>query len=152
MLQDFAVLLAEDRRHGMANTEAFVNAKSQEHADPSIGGHMIVVNDGHSIAMYERSGEWYVAEFRNGQGESTRAGAWFRSNAERLRHYQDGRAAAQSSPSLTPETIEKIARLHAEREARQQTMRDLRKKVATAVKRCLLGLIGSRRASVSETN
>lgn len=129
-----------------------MNAESQRHGDPSIDGHMIVVNDGHSIAMYERSGEWYVAEFRNGQGEFTRAGAWFRSNAERLRHYRDGRAAALSSPSLTPETQKNIARLHAQREARQQAMRDLRKKVATTVKRCLLGVIGWRRASVSETN
>lgn len=151
MLRDFAALLVEDRRHGMANTEAFVNAKSQTHGDPSIGGHMIVVNDGHSIAMYERSGEWYVAEFRNGQGEFTRAGAWFRSNAERLRHYHHGRAAAQSSPSLTPETIKKIVRLHAERQARQQAMRDLRKKVATAIKRYVLGLIAWKRGSVSET-
>lgn len=127
-----------------------MNAESQAHAGPSIKGHVIALNDGQSVAVYERNGEWYVVEFREGHGELNRAGAWFHSNAERLRHCCNGRAASQSYASLSPEVVEKIERIHAERKARQEAMRDLRRKVATTVKRCLLGLIAWRRGSMSE--
>ena len=124
-----------------------MNGESQAHVGPSIKGHVIALNDGQSVAVYERNGEWCVVEFREGHAEVNRAAAWFRSNAERLRHCRSGQAASQSYTSLSPELVEKIERIHAERKARQKAMRDLRKKVATTVKRCLLGLVASRRGS-----
>ena len=51
-----------------------MNAESKMRTAPSINGHMITLGAGHSIAIYERNRECYVAEFRDGYGGSrTRA-------------------------------------------------------------------------------
>lgn len=54
-----------------------MNAESQMRTVPSINGHMIALGPGHSIAIHERKGEGYVAEFRDGRGEFEYAGSAF---------------------------------------------------------------------------
>ena len=48
--------------------------QSKVHTAPSINGHMIALGAGHSIAIYERNRECYVAEFLDG-GERLEYGA-----------------------------------------------------------------------------
>jgi hypothetical protein len=95
---------------------------------------MISLGVGHSIAIYERNREYYVAEFRDGGARLEYAGSWFRFHAGALRCYS-GRAALQSSMPLTPEILERIERLHAESEARQARMLAVPRTVAAAALR-----------------
>jgi hypothetical protein len=117
-----------------------MNAKSKVRTAPSINGHMIALGAGHSIAIHERNGQGFVAEFRDGRGELSYAGSWFRFNAGALRCLR-GRAALRCYTPLTAEMLQDIERLHAEREARQGRMRAVGGNVAAIVKRCLLGLV-----------
>ena len=111
-----------------------MNAESQVHIAPSISGNTIVLGTGHSIAIYERNGEGFVAEFRDGHGSLEYAGSWFRFHAGALR-CSKGRAALQSSMPLTPEVLERIERLHAASEARQKRMLAVPRNVAAAALR-----------------
>jgi hypothetical protein len=118
---------------------------------PSINGHTIVLGAGHSVAIYKRKGEFYVAEFLDGCGELAYADTWFRFHAGALRCY-NGRAALRRSMPLTPEMMQKIERLHAESEARQERMLAVAGNVATIVKRCLLSLVPWTRGVASRTS
>lgn len=118
-----------------------MNAKSPMRTAPSINGHMIALGTGHSIAIYERNGFSYVAEFRNGRGEFTYAGAWFRTYAGGLRYCHNRRTAFQVSMPLSPDMLANIERLHAEDEARHERMLAVPGEVATIVKRFLLSLM-----------
>ena len=130
-----------------------MNAESQMHTTPSINGHMLTLDAGHSIAVYERNRCCYVAEFRDGHGELAYAAEWFRFHAGGLRYcHNRRRVALQSSVPLTPEMLEKIERLHRESEARQQRMLAVLGNVATKVKRCLLSLISWTRGVASKTS
>jgi len=102
---------------------------------PSINGHMIALGAGHSIAIYERNGEHYVAEFRGGRAGFVNAATWFRSYAGSLRYRHNGRAAADPSITLSPEMLQIIERLHAESEARQERVLALPRTVAAAAQR-----------------
>jgi len=84
-----------------------MNAESPMRTAPSINGHMIHLGVGHSIAIYERNGVRWVAEFRDGCGELAHADLWFRSYAGGLRYCHNRRAALQSSIPLTAEVLEK---------------------------------------------
>ncbi len=128
-----------------------MNAETQMRTAPSINGYMITLGAGHSVALYERNRECYVAEFRDGCIALAYAGSWFRFHAGALRSY-DGRAALRSSMPLTPEMLEKIERLHRQSEARQQRMRAVPGKAATMVKRCLLSLMSWTRGIASRTS
>ena len=128
-----------------------MNAESQMRTASSINGHIMTLGAGHSIAIYERNRECYVAEFRDGCGELARAGTWFRFNAGALRCY-NGRAALRSSMPLTPEMVEKIERLHRQSEARQERMLAVPGNVATKVKRCLLSLMSRTRGVASKAS
>ena len=77
-----------------------MNAETQMRTAPSINGYMITLGAGHSVALYERNRECYVAEFRDGCIALAYAGSWFRFHAGALRSY-DGRAALRSSMPLT---------------------------------------------------
>ncbi|HVO89901.1 MAG TPA: hypothetical protein VMV45_15275, partial [Casimicrobiaceae bacterium] len=91
-----------------------MNAESQMRAAAAIDGHMIDLGGGHRIAIYERNGASWVAEFGGGRGEAMFAGAWFRFHAGGLRFCHNRRAALQRSMPLTAEMLEKIEQLHAE--------------------------------------
>jgi hypothetical protein len=130
-----------------------MNAESKARTAPSINGHTIVLGAGHSIAIYERNRECYVAEFRDGRGRLEYAGSWFRFNAGALRCYS-GRAALRSSVPLSPEIVEKIERLHAASEARQERMLALPRTVAAAARRYWINVVSRlrrRAARISRT-
>ena len=130
-----------------------MNAESEVRTAPSINGHMIALGVGHSIAIYERNGEFHVAEFRDGRGSLEYAGSWFRFHAEALR-CRKGRAALQSSMPLNPEMLEKIERLHAASDARQARMLALPRSVAAAARRYWINAISrlrGRAARISQT-
>ncbi len=126
-----------------------MNAESQMRTAPSINGHMIILGAGHSIAIYERNRECYVAEFRDGYGMLAYTGTWFRFHAGTLKCY-NGRAALRSSMPLTPEMLEQIERLHRQSEARQERMLAVPGNVAAIAKRCLLGLMSWTRGVASK--
>jgi len=111
-----------------------MNAESKPRTAPSIYGHMITLGVDHSIAIYERNGECYVAEFRDGYGSLEDASSWFRFRAGVLRWGQ-GRAALQSSIPLNSEMLEQIERLHAASDARQARMLAVPASVAAAARR-----------------
>jgi len=130
-----------------------MNTEAKPRAASSINGHMITLGAGHSIAIYERNRECYVAEFRDGGASLEYAGSWFRFHAGALRCYS-GRAALQSSMPLTPELLEKLERLHAESEARQERMMAVPRTIVAAARRYCINVISRRRgraAKVSRT-
>jgi hypothetical protein len=116
---------------------------------PSVSGNLIDLGAGHSIAIYERNRESYVAEFRDGGGSLEYAGSWFRFHAGALR-CPKGRAALQSSMPLTPEILERIERLHAESEARQKRMLAVPRNIAAAARRYLIGMMSRPRGDASK--
>jgi hypothetical protein len=124
--------------------------ESKVRTESSINGHMITLGPGHAIAIYERNRECYVAEFRDGRGTLEYAGSWFRFNAGGLRYCHNGRAALQSSMPLRPEILEKIERLHAESEARQERMLAVPPNLAAAARRYLNSVMSRLRGSGSK--
>jgi len=130
-----------------------MNRESRPRTAPSINGHMITLGAGHSIAIHERNGEGFVAEFRDDRGELSYAGSWFRFNAGALRCLR-GRAALRCYTPLTAETLQEIERLHAAREARQERMRVVPRIVAAAARRYWIDAISrlrGRAAKISQT-
>jgi len=114
-------------------------------AAPPINGHFIDLGSGRSIAIYERNGERRVAEFCDGCEELMHADTWFRFHAGALRHCR------QSPMPLTPEMLQKIERLHAESDAREERMLAVPRNVAAAAKRCLINLVSWTRELGSKT-
>jgi len=130
-----------------------MNAESKPRTAPSIYGHMITLGVGHSIAIYERNRECHVAEFRDGGASLEYAGSWFRFHGGALRRY-NGRAAVWSSMPLTPDILEKIERLHADSDARQERVLALPRTVVAAARRCCVNVISrlrGREGKVSRT-
>ena len=130
-----------------------MNAESKMTTAPAISGNMIDLGAGHSIAIYERNRESYVAEFRDGGGRLEYAGSWFRFHAGALRSVK-GRTALRSSMSLTPEILERIERLHAASEARQERMLAVPRRVAAVARRYWINAISGlrgRAARISQT-
>jgi hypothetical protein len=117
-----------------------VNTESPTRTAPPISGHVIDLGTGRSIAIYERNGEWCVAEFCDGRGELMHADTWFRFRAGALGHRRNRHAVPRSSEPLPPEMRQKIERLHRESESRQQRILAVPRNVAMAVKRCLIRL------------
>jgi hypothetical protein len=112
---------------------------------------MIALDAGHSVAIYERDGESYVAEFRDGAGEFAYAHTWFRFHADVLRYCRNRRVIDHSCMALLPETLEKIEQLHSESESRQQRMLAMPRTAAAAVNRYLTRLISWMRRPASRT-
>lgn len=131
-----------------------MNPESNVRTASSINGHMIALGAGHSIAVYERNRECFVAEFRDGRGEFTYAGAWFRFHAGGLRYCHNRRTAFQVSMPLSPDMLANIERLHAEDEARHERMLAVPRTVAAVARRYGIELISrlrGRAAKVSQT-
>ena len=114
---------------------------------PSISGHVIPLGPAHSIAVYERDGEHYVAEFRDGRGSLENAVAWFSFNARTLRC--EGRDGLESTRDLDAETLHKIERLHAEDEARQEAMLAVPRRLAAALQDYVAGMVSRLRGPAS---
>ena len=128
--------------------------ESKMRTAPAVTGHVISPSAGHSIAIYERNGESYVAEFRGGYGEFGRADTWFRFHSGILRYCPKGRAALDFSTPLTPKMLEKIERLHAASEARQERMLAVPRAVAAAAQRYwtnMMSRLRRRAARISQT-
>lgn len=126
-----------------------MNAESNVRTAPSINGHLIALAAGHSIAIYERNGEGFVAEFRDGRASLEYAGSWFRFNSGVLRCLR-GRTGLEFSLPLTPEMLQKIERLHAESEARQERMLAVPRTVAAAARRYLISVMARLRGGTSK--
>lgn len=105
-----------------------------------IDGHMAVLGPAHSIAIYERNGDHYVAEFRDGWGEFTEANSWFHLNAAALRYRRALEPVPFSEP-LDAGTFRRIERLHAESDARQERMPALPRGLAARARDCLASLL-----------
>jgi hypothetical protein len=136
---------------GMANREAFVKTESGVRATPSIEGNMIDLGAGNAIAIYERNGVCWVAEFCDDRGELHYAGAWFRFYAGRLRA---ARAARKSPTPLTPEMLERIELLHRASEAREERILAVLRAVAAAAQRWGISVISrlrGRESKISQT-
>ena len=155
LFHDFVAAVIKDGCPSAWQTRRpFVNAESALSTAPSINGHMIVPRPGHSIAIYERNGENYVAEFRGPHGEFGCADTWFRFRSGVLRYSPYGRASLDSAAPLTPAMVQKIERLHAASDARQARMLAVPRRVAAAARRywtnAISGLRG-RAARISQT-
>jgi hypothetical protein len=127
-----------------------MNAESKPRTAPSIYGHMITLGVGHSIAIYERNRENYVAEFRDGGARLEYAGSWFRFHAGGLRYCHNRRAALRSSMPLTPEILEKIERLHAESDAREERVLAVPRTVFAAARRYCINVISRLRGHAAK--
>jgi len=127
-----------------------MNTEFKPRTAPSINGHMIALGAGHSIAIHQKNGEGFVAEFRDGRAELMHAGTWFRFHAGGLRYCHNRRTAFQSSMPLTPEMLEKIERLHRESEARQAMMLAVPRNAARAVQELCIGVMSSLRGRAAK--
>jgi hypothetical protein len=140
--------IASDR-HGKQG--GIVKPEVKVTAAPSISGNMIDLGTGYAIAIYERNGVCWVAEFYDGRGEFDYAGAWFRFYAGRLRA---ARVALKSPTPLTPEMLEKIERLHRASEAREERILAVPRTVAAAAQRwaiSLMSLLRGRGSKIGQT-
>ena len=98
-----------------------MNTKRESQAQASIQGYVIGRGGAHSIAIYERNGVSWVAEFRgDDDGEVMNANTWFYFHAERLGYWHQGQGYRSSEP-LPPRMLEAIERLHVEKETRERT-------------------------------
>jgi hypothetical protein len=116
---------------GIAIVEALLNANPETHDEASINGYVIGRGGAHSIAIYERNGVSWVAEFRDGRGELMNANTWFYFHAERLGYWHRRQAYKSMQPLPLP-MLEEIERLHREREAREAASASGRCKVTLA--------------------
>ena len=110
--------------------EAVLNAKPETLAEASVNGYVIGQDAAHAIAIYERNGVSWVAEFRDGRGELMNANTWFYFHAERLGYWHRRKVDKTAQPLPLTMLVE-IERLHREREARE---------AATATRRCKVTL------------
>jgi hypothetical protein len=129
-----------------------MNTESKARTSPSINGHMIDLGAGRAIAIYERNGNCWVAEFRDGRGELHYAATWFRFHAGGLRYCHTRRAGLQSSAPLTPEMLDKIERLHRENETRRESVPAVPRTVAAAARRYWINVMSRLRGSAAKTS
>lgn len=111
---------------------------------------MINLDARHSIVIHERDGHWWVAEFRDGRGELTHEGTWFRFHAEGLRYCHNLRTGLPSVTPVTSEMLERVEQLHRESEAREQRMLALAWTVAAAARRYAISAMSRLRGSGSK--
>jgi hypothetical protein len=129
-----------------------MNTESKVLAACPVKGHMIALAAGHLIAIYERNGESYVAEFRDGYERVEYACTWFRFYASALRYRHDGRGAVDDATPLTQEMLQKVERLHAKSEARQEKMLAVPRTVALAAQRYCINVLARLRGRAAKTS
>lgn len=112
---------------------------------------MIDLGAGHSIALYERNGVCWVAQFRDGHGEFTCASIWFGTYAGGLWSCHHRRASVESSRPLNRAMLSKIERLHVESDARQERMLAVPRHIGSTIKRYVLSLKSWTRGVASRT-
>jgi hypothetical protein len=79
----------------------------------AVTGHVMQLGEHHSVAIYQRNGRCWVAEFRDGRGELIDAAGWFRSHLGALRYSHGHRMAALATMRpITADVIGKIEDLH----------------------------------------
>ena len=115
-----------------------------------ITGYMVILGPGHSIAIYDRLGKPYVAEFRGRRGEFINATTWYRLNAGTLRYCHNRRTASRSTIPLTSEILEAIERLHCESELREEQVLTGLRSIATLAQRPWISLITALRGRVAK--
>ena len=123
--------LLEHASAGMVILEALLNAKPQTQAEASINGYVIGRGGAHSIAIYERNGVSWVAEFRDGRPELMSANTWFYFHAERLGYWNRHQAYKSVQPLPLP-MLQEIESLHRERETREAESAARRCKITLA--------------------
>lgn len=111
--------------------EALLNTKPETYAEASINGHLIDRDGVRSIAKYGGNGVSWITEFQDGDGTPMHANAWFYFHARRLGYWR-GRDPYGSHRALPLWMLEEIGRLHREREARERSLADRRRKVSLA--------------------
>jgi hypothetical protein len=82
----------------------------------AISGNVIHVGDDQCVAIYQRDGVCWVADFQCGAGQLVDAASWFRFHAGVLRYSHGRRAAAlESMAPISPQLAERIEHLHQSR-------------------------------------
>lgn len=82
-------------------------------SEGAISGSVLQLDERHKVAIYQRQGVCWVADFQDGAGRLVDAASWFRFHAGALRYSHGRRAAALgSSAPISPELAEQIERLH----------------------------------------
>jgi hypothetical protein len=86
------------------------------HDDPptaAITGNTMQLGERHSIAIHQRDGRCWVAEFREGRGELIDAASWYRSYLGALRYSHGRRLAALATlQPMTQDMIDQVEDLH----------------------------------------
>jgi len=78
-----------------------------------ISGNVIHIGDEQTVAIYQRNGVCWIADFQRGVGQLVDAASWFRFHAGVLRysHRRRGQALETMTP-ISPELAEQIELLH----------------------------------------
>jgi len=105
---------------------------------PTVTGNTMQLGERHSIAIYQRDGRCWVAEFREGRGELIDAYSWFRADLGALRYSHGRRMAALATVQpMTQDVIEKVENLHRQAARRDTTILPMFVSViSTAWRRC----------------
>ena len=113
-----------------------MNAKLETSSPSAMAGQLLYLGERHSVAIYTRDGECWVAEFSGGRGELIDAATFFHFHTGVLRYSHGRRAAALNSATpLMPEMLEKIERLHESSKARDDKMLNVIVAVVESLKR-----------------
>jgi hypothetical protein len=104
-----------------------------------ITGNTMQLGERHSIAIHQRDGSCWVAEFRGGRGELIDAASWFRSYLGALRYSHGHRLAALATlQPMTQDLIDKVEDLHRQAGRRDTAIAPIFEAVlSTAQRRCV---------------
>jgi len=82
-------------------------------AGGATSGSVIRIDDAQLVAIYQRDGVCWVADFQRGVGQLIDAASWFRFHAGVLRYSHSRRAAAlETMTAISPQLAEQIEQLH----------------------------------------
>jgi len=78
-----------------------------------ISGHVLHLSDCQIVAIYQRNGVCWIADFQQGVGQLVDAATWFRFHAGVLRYSHRRRAEALDTMApISPQLAAQIERLH----------------------------------------
>lgn len=106
-------------------------------SEGAISGNVIHLGEGRRVAIYQRDGVCWVADFQGSTGQLVDAASWFRFHAGVLR-YSHGRrrAALDAMTPISPELAAQIQLLHRSRNAAPERPKSF---LASVVARGLVG-------------